>query len=137
MSADPAGLLQAAQAAWLKAGRRPVDFHMETFGTDAQGGDVAFEVELMDRGSSLWVQPNETVLEALLHAGFDVAYQCRRGECGLCTVKILAHDAPLSHRDVFLSPAQKAAGGNICICVSRSAGGRMKIDSGYRDDARL
>jgi hypothetical protein len=47
-------------------------------------------------------------------------FDCRKGECGLCTVDVLQVDGVLDHRDVFLSDGQRAAGRKLCTCVSRA-----------------
>jgi hypothetical protein len=43
----------------------------------------------------------------------------RRGECGLCQVKVLEVQGAIDHRDVFLSEAQHKAGDRLQCCVSR------------------
>jgi len=55
-------------------------------------------------------------------------YDCRRGECGLCAVRILEVDGTIDHRDVFFSDAQKATNAQLCTCVSRVVGGSITID---------
>ncbi|HEY5878067.1 MAG TPA: 2Fe-2S iron-sulfur cluster binding domain-containing protein, partial [Nakamurella sp.] len=61
-----------------------------------------------------------TILEALTDAGADLMFDCRKGECGLCTVNVLQVDGVLDHRDVFLIDGQRAAGRKLCTCVSRA-----------------
>ncbi|WP_375791631.1 2Fe-2S iron-sulfur cluster-binding protein [Geodermatophilus sabuli] len=55
-------------------------------------------------------------------------YDCLRGECGLCRVRVRAVEGVLDHRDVFLSERQRAATTEMCVCVSRVAGTRVEID---------
>ncbi|MDF9861060.1 ferredoxin [Methylorubrum pseudosasae] len=71
---------------------------------------------------------NQSLLDALEAAGIAVISDCRRGECGLCAVKVLDLAGRLDHRDVFLSDAQKDTNAQICTCVSRVAGGNLSID---------
>jgi vanillate O-demethylase ferredoxin subunit len=59
-------------------------------------------------------------------------HDCRRGECGLCTVKILSTEGTVDHRDVFFSEAQKATNAQLCTCVSRVVGGGITIDTADR-----
>ena len=47
-------------------------------------------------------------------------YDCRRGECGLCEVRVLACAGVLDHRDVFLSAQQHATDRTVCTCVTRA-----------------
>ena len=46
-------------------------------------------------------------------------FDCRKGECGLCEVRVLDLDGVIDHRDVFYSERQKDARSKICCCVSR------------------
>ena len=44
------------------------------------------------------------MLEALEAAGVDMMFDCRKGECGLCEVRVLEPaTASIDHRDVFYS----------------------------------
>ena len=47
------------------------------------------------------------MLEALEDAGVDMMFDCRKGECGLCEVRILELDGAIDHRDVFYSERQQ------------------------------
>jgi MinD superfamily P-loop ATPase len=66
---------------------------------------------------------------AQIFASFT-AVEC--AQCGLCAVDVLEAEAAIDHRDVFLSPEERAEGTRMCACVSRFAGGRARIDIGYR-----
>ena len=44
---------------------------------------------------------------------------CRKGECGLCEVRIAGLEGDIDHRDVFYSERQRDARGKMCCCVSR------------------
>ena len=46
-------------------------------------------------------------------------FDCRKGECGLCEVKVLDVVGLIDHRDVFLSDAQHERGDRLLTCVSR------------------
>ena len=59
------------------------------------------------------------MLEALEACGADMMYDCRRGECGLCQVKVLDVQGAIDHRDVFLSDAQHEKNDRLQCCVSR------------------
>lgn len=58
-------------------------------------------------------------LEALENAGADMLSDCRKGECGLCEVRIAGLEGDIDHRDVFYSERQRDARGKMCCCVSR------------------
>jgi vanillate O-demethylase ferredoxin subunit len=83
-------------------------------------------------GKQIVVPRNQTMLDALESAGVDMIFDCRRGECGLCAVKILEVDGAVDHRDVFFSEAQKAKNEQLCTCVSRVVGGGITIDTADR-----
>jgi len=57
--------------------------------------------------------------EALEACGADMMFDCRRGECGLCQVKVLDVQGGIDHRDVFLSAAQHQRNDRLQCCVSR------------------
>ncbi|MFI5062266.1 MAG: 2Fe-2S iron-sulfur cluster-binding protein, partial [Actinomycetales bacterium] len=46
-------------------------------------------------------------------------FDCRKGECGLCEVRVLGLQGDIDHRDVFYSERQKDARSKLCCCVSR------------------
>ncbi|SFZ86797.1 vanillate demethylase subunit B [Devosia enhydra] len=128
----PIGMLEAAKAVWAASGRPVSRLRYEVFGDSGLHLEKPFTVEIANRGLSVAVRPDQTLLDALLGAGVDMIYDCQRGECGLCAVKVLEREAAIDHRDVFLSPEEKAENHRMCACVSRLTGGRAVIDIGYR-----
>jgi vanillate O-demethylase ferredoxin subunit len=71
------------------------------------------------------------LLDAIEMAGVQTLSNCRRGECGLCAMDILAVDGEIDHRDVFLSDHEKTQNTRMCVCVSRVVGS-VTLDSAYR-----
>ena len=59
---------------------------------------------------------------------------CRRGECGVCAIDVVAVDSEIDHRDVVFSDHQKQASQKICACVSR-ARSVLTVDTLRRPDA--
>lgn len=59
------------------------------------------------------------MLDALEAAGADMMFDCRKGECCLCEVRMLTLEGHIDHRDVFYSEGQKDARSKQCCCVSR------------------
>ena len=128
----PIGLLEAAKRAWRDAAR-PVDgLRFETFGNSGRYPTEGFTVRLPRLGLSIEVAANQTLLEALEARGVEMIHDCRRGECGLCALPILAVDGIVDHRDVFFSDEEKAANLKLCTCVSRAVGGVLTLDTGRR-----
>lgn len=128
----PITMLDAVRAAWSEAGRPPGRLRYEVFGDSGAFAEAPFEVDVAGRNVAVAVRADQTLLEALLGAGVEMVYDCQRGECGLCAVDVIETDTAIDHRDVFLSPAERAKGTRMCACVSRLAGGRALIDIGYR-----
>ncbi len=98
--------------------------HFESFGARAQQGDKLVRVHLAQSGMAVDVQPGTSILDALIAADAFVAYDCKRGECGQCHSRVL--DGSPLHRDVCLSPAQRAEG--LCICVGWASSDSLTLD---------
>lgn len=128
----PIGMLEAAKFVWAEAGRPVSRLRYEVFGDSGLFAEKPFTVDILNRGITVPVRSDQTLLEALLGAGVEMIYDCQRGECGLCAVKVLEKDAAIDHRDVFLSPEEKAENHRMCACVSRLTDGHALIDIGYR-----
>jgi len=128
----PIGMLEAVKAAWSAAGRPVSRLRYEVFGDSGLHAERPFRVEVPSRRRIVDVPSDKSLLQALVDAGIDMVYDCQRGECGLCAVRILERDAEIDHRDVFFSPQEKHHGERMCACVSRLVGGRAVIDVGYR-----
>jgi len=130
----PLVLLDAARDAWARSGRPAADLRFETFGNTGRHAAQPFWVELADRGLRIEVPADRSLLNMLDNIGIAALSDCRRGECGLCTMRIVRPEGTVDHRDVFLSARQKAADESFCACVSRVAGGGIVLDSAYRPD---
>lgn len=127
----PLGLLEAAKSAWRAAGRPASRLRYEVFGDNGRFAEQPFEVDVAGFGATVSVRADQTMLEALMEAGVPMIFDCRRGECGLCAVKIVSCSSELDHRDVFFSEEERQEDPRICACVSRARGGRLVIDNGY------
>jgi ferredoxin-NADP reductase len=86
----------------------------------------AFEVELAQAGLTVTVPSGRSILGVIESAGVPVLSSCTEGTCGTCETVVLA-GVP-DHRDSVLSPAERAAGDTMMICVSRSATPRLVLD---------
>jgi ferredoxin-NADP reductase len=128
----PIGMLEAAKTAWTASGRPVSRLRYEVFGDSGLFAEKEFEVAILNRDCTVTVRPDQTLLEALLEARVDMIYDCQRGECGLCAVRVVEHEADIDHRDVFFSAEEKAEGHRMCACVSRLTEGKGVIDVGYR-----
>jgi ferredoxin-NADP reductase len=131
----PLRLRDAALRAWRERARRADRLQFETFASGGRFAPEEFIVRLADRdGREVVVRRNRTVLDALKDNGVDMMWDCLRGECGLCAVRVLDAEGELDHRDVFLSEEQQREGETLLTCVSRAVGGAVTIDTGFRPE---
>ena len=130
----PALMLDAARQAWASAGRPTHDLRFETFGNSGQLAPQPFGLKVPRQGIDITVAADESLLDALELAGVSALSNCRRGECGLCALDVLALDGVIDHRDVFLSAHEHQQNQRICVCVSRVVGS-ITLDSAYRAEA--
>lgn len=117
----PIRLMDAIRRVWEEHELDPTNLRFETFGNSGWFIPERFRVTIPRLGVSTEVGQNESLLEALEKVGVDMMSNCRRGECGLCQVKILSSQGQVDHRDVFFSSRQKQASEKLCACVSRLA----------------
>lgn len=122
----PERMIEGVLADARGAGWPEDSLHAERFLAPA-GGDP-FAVRLARSGLTATVGPHQSLLEAIEAAGVDAPYLCRGGACGQCEATVLAADGALLHRDHVLSPAERAAGRSIMICVSRLQGRELVLD---------
>ena len=130
----PLPMLDAARAAWTAAGRPLADLRYETFGSSGRFAPQAFRLQVPRHNLDITVDAQTSLLETLEGAGVMAMYGCRRGECGLCTMDVLALDGEIDHRDVFLSEHEKTANQRMCVCVSRVLG-TVTLETAYRPEA--
>ena len=128
----PIGMLDEARAHWSRSGRPPANLRFETFGNSGRYPNAPFTVLLPHIGRTIEVAKTQSMLEALEAAGIEAMYDCRRGECGLCALDVIAVDGVIDHRDVFFNEEEKAEGHKLCACVSRIAGTSITVDTGER-----
>lgn len=114
----PGPMLAAAEAAF-PAGR----LHAERFRPVPRSfaPNTAFEAVCARSGQTVQVPPDESLLDALTHAGYPVASGCREGVCGSCELAVI--DGEPEHRDDIGAPA-----GRMYACVSRALSPRLVVD---------
>ena len=125
-------MLEAAKRHWGQSGRRIDKLRFETFGSSGRFASQPFKLNIPRLGLEIDVPANQTMLEALEAAGVEMIFDCRRGECGLCALPILAVDGIVDHRDVFFNDEEKATNKKLCTCVSRIVGTSLTIDTADR-----
>jgi ferredoxin-NADP reductase len=121
----PVPMLEAFEKA--TAGRPSGHIHVEYFqAKQAPAVDGGFEIRLARSKRTVAVEPGKTILDAVLDAGIMANYSCSEGVCGTCETRVI--DGIPDHRDLFLSPEEKAANKTIMICCSGSKSGTLVLD---------
>lgn len=119
----PGPMIEATHAAAARMGWDADRVRSETFGAGSRPGDEGFDVTLRRTGRTVHVGADVSILDALTAEGLHPLADCRRGECGLCPLPVVAAGGRIDHRDRFLTDTEKAANESLCICVSRLCGG--------------
>jgi vanillate O-demethylase ferredoxin subunit len=121
----PVPMLDAFEKA--TAGRPSSHVHVEYFqAKQAPAVDGRFEIRLARSKRTIAVEPSKTILDAVLDAGVMANYSCSEGVCGTCETRVI--EGIPDHRDLFLSPEEKAANKTIMICCSGSKSGTLVLD---------
>jgi ferredoxin-NADP reductase len=107
---------------------RPADrVHVEYFqAKEAPALDGGFEVRLAKSNRTIAIEPGKTILDAVLDAGVSANFSCSEGVCGTCETRVI--EGTPDHRDLFLSPEEKAANKTIMICCSGSKSPTLVLD---------
>jgi vanillate O-demethylase ferredoxin subunit len=121
----PVPMLEAFEKA--TAGHPSGHIHVEYFqAKQAPAVDGGFEIRLARSKRTVAVEPGKTILDAVLDAGIMANYSCSEGVCGTCETRVI--EGIPDHRDLFLSPEEKAANKTIMICCSGSKSGTLVLD---------
>jgi ferredoxin-NADP reductase/fatty acid desaturase len=86
----------------------------------------SFELILKQRGQSIIVKKDETIIDALHLNNIQVPYSCLQGTCGTCITNVL--EGKVDHRDAVLSSEEKIENKKMCLCVSRAKEDKLVID---------
>lgn len=116
----PIRLMDAVRRSWRERELNYPNLRFETFGNSGWYDPEEFIVRVPRLGVETRVPAGRSMLEALEDAGVEMMFDCRKGECGLCEVKVLALEGAIDHRDVFYSERQQHATEKMCCCVSRA-----------------
>lgn len=120
----PRSMIVAVRELAETNGWAPEQIHFESFGGATTPDDQEIQVRLANSGREIPVPAGRSILDALLDAGIAVPYDCRRGECSLCTTPVLAGEP--EHRDLRLTAEERAE--SMCLCVSRACSGGLTLD---------
>jgi vanillate O-demethylase ferredoxin subunit len=127
----PIRLMDAVKRGWQARGLSVPNLRYETFGNSGWFDPEEFVVRVPRLGVETTVGAGKSMLEALEDAGVDMMFDCRKGECGLCEVRLLSLQGTIDHRDVFYSERQQHVAAKMCCCVSRA----VTSETGARADS--
>lgn len=97
------------------------NIHSEAFAASTSGDP--FTAELSKSEKTFEVKEQETLLDVLRDAGFDIGSSCEVGNCGTCRVGVMK--GRIEHRGTGLLDEEKE--GAMLSCVSRGIG-RIVLD---------
>jgi len=122
----PGPFMDARIAEAKAAGWADDHLHLERFSNEVDRTGDVFTVTAVRSGVTVTVAAQETIAEALIREGVDVALSCEQGVCGTCLVDVIA-GVP-DHRDCYLTDAEKAANRQMTICCSRARSASLTLD---------
>lgn len=124
----PQPLIDALIAISKEQGWSADHVHFELFGPSApQAQDGSCRVVLQRSGRTLDVPADKSILQAMVEAGLDPMFDCGRGECGVCALRVLSGTP--EHRDYALSDRDRHDDRLMCICVSRAGSAELVLDA--------
>lgn len=120
----PRGMINAVREIAEAKGWAPSQIHFESFGAQPLADDKAIRVHLVKSNQTITVPADRSILDTLLDADIDVPHDCKRGECTMCTTRVLKGEP--DHRDLCLNSEEKES--SMCVCVSRAHGEELQLD---------
>lgn len=124
----PTGFMNAVLGAARAAGWPEDRLHSEYFAAEPAptGTNRRFELQLVRSGRVLAVPADRSAAEVLIEAGVDIELSCEQGVCGACLTRVV--DGVPEHRDMLLTPAERAANDQFTPCCSRAVSPRLVVD---------
>ncbi|HEX7435813.1 MAG TPA: PDR/VanB family oxidoreductase [Caldimonas sp.] len=124
----PSGFLDAVRATARDCGWSDAQIHFEYFSGVAphSAEDRSFDVVINSSGKVIRVAAAQTITEALAEHGVFVPVSCQQGVCGTCLTRVI--EGAIDHKDLYLSPEERAANDQFLPCCSRAAGSRLVLD---------
>ena len=124
----PKGFMDAALETARAQGWPEAQLHYEFFASEVThaASDTAFEIYLARSGRTIRVPKDRTVVQTLRDAGIEVPVSCEQGVCGTCLTRVL--EGVPDHRDLCLTPDERAANNQFTPCCSRAKSPRLVLD---------
>jgi ferredoxin-NADP reductase/predicted pyridoxine 5'-phosphate oxidase superfamily flavin-nucleotide-binding protein len=121
----PQSLMNGVQEEAKRLNINKSQIHFEHFNVSVAADAKPVTVFLKKSNKELFVNADESILDAMLDAGINAPYSCKTGDCKTCSVKVLSgspahHDNVLSEEDIKQNL--------FCPCVSRVNGESLTLD---------
>ena len=116
----PTAMLESVRIARDEHANAPL--HYERFSPPPVVDGVPFVLELVRAQRVLDIPANRSALDVMLDHDPTTPHSCRQGFCGTCKVKLLSGRVDRRGRTA-------EGDGEMLVCVSRAAGGRIVIDA--------
>jgi propane monooxygenase reductase subunit len=100
-------------------------------------GNEEFLVELTPGGQTFSVGANETVLDAALRQGVDIAYGCRQGRCSTCKYLVEEGEVDFGNATAYSLPDTEREQGWALLCCARPHGDLLIRDNRPPDTRAL
>ena len=121
----PLPMLEAFEKAM--ASRPAESKHVEYFSSpNAPAAEGGYVVVLARSGREIPIKAGTTILETLRGLGMNVPASCEQGVCGTCETRVI--EGRPDHRDILLTPQEKASNKTMMICCSGSLDSRLVLD---------
>lgn len=121
----PSSFIEYVIGAAAELGWPASRIHLEHFGSDALDPGQPFAARITSTGEEFVVDAGVSLLDELERRGFEVPNLCRRGVCGECRLPVSA--GAITHRDLYLTDAEKKAGDALMACVSRGGDETLEV----------
>jgi CDP-4-dehydro-6-deoxyglucose reductase len=108
--------------AWLNAERhkltqRPdAEFQAQIFAKDTFLRIMAANVKVIPSGHDFFVEGTESILDASVQAGLNLAYGCSSGNCGTCKARVVSGEVFKTREHDYVLSAREQQMGYILTC---------------------
>lgn len=114
----PQRMIDAVVQTATDVGMASSEVHYEVFHADTSGDPFTVEVVSKEKKVGLQVGADQTLLDVMREAGFDIGSSCEVGNCGSCRVPIKC--GRVQHRGTALTETEQRS--EMLACVSRGVG---------------
>ena len=90
---------------------------------------MSYKVQLNTAATQLVINHDEAILDVALKAGFNVAYGCNNGNCGLCSARLLNGEiSKIKDSDYVFSAHQKAQHSFLMCCNTAASNLNIEVE---------